>query len=571
MRTVKKRNLFNVLFLILLLGMGTLGAQDAVGPDGWPESCTSIMVGKKASTDGSAITCHSCDGPYRTWLNIVPHKKHAEGAMDKVVWGRMHTETSWEERGITVKGEIPQEVAETYSYMNVCYPCLNEKQLAIGETTIGGRRELRNDEGLFVIEELQRIALERCATARDAIQLIGRLVKEHGYGDWGECLTFADKKEVWHFEIFGAGLMETSAVWAAVRIPDDHVAVSANIPRISRLELDKPDWYMASDNVHRIAEENGWWSPDSGEFVFWKAYSGRKPYDIRDFHILSTLAPSANLSLDMEELPFSVKPDEKVSVRDVMRLYRETYEGTPYDMTQNLMVEKFRWPPRGPKAEGEEEKPPEMIKSPVANPWMGRDMMTLLNTLKPGVVERQRTIAISGCSYSQIIQVRDWLPDEIGGVAWFSFDNPAESPRIPIFAGTQSLPKSFEVCGQHRYRDDAAIWHFRQANRLATVRWGQSRQYIEEAVAEFEDKAFDELPMIEQQALELYKQWQKDEKARQKAREDAEKAGVEFEEKEVTPEYQAYLTRYTDHFARAAMGKWDELADLFWGFFKMGF
>lgn len=519
-------------------------------------SCTSIMVGKLASTDGSVITSHSCDGNYRTWLNIVPHKKYDPGATRKVIWGTMHTETSWDLRNLVEKGEIPQ-VAETYSYFNVCYPSLNEKQLAIGETTFGGRRELHNDDGLFVIEELQRIALERCTTARDAIKLMGDLSVKYGYGDWGECLTVADKKEVWHFEILGAGLFEVSAVWAAVRIPDDHVGVSANIPRISTLDLDNPDYYMASDNVFSLAEELEYWDPKSGEpFKFWKAYGGRgKAYSIREFYVLSTMAPSLNLTQDNEELPFSVKPDKKVDIRDVMRYYRETYEGTEFDMTQNLLVEKRRM--RGEQIkEGEK---PELITSPVANPWMSSDLRNLLNTIKPGVIERQRTIAISGCSYSQIIQCRDWLPDEIGGVAWFSFDNPGTSPRIPVYAGTLKLPESFEICAQHRFRTDAACWFFRRTNRLAEFKWGYTRSYIEDAIKEFEDKAFIELPMIDKIAVELYKS-------------DKGKEPELDERGNPKPaKYREFITKYTNDFARSTMNKWWELGDKFWAMFGRGF
>jgi len=509
--------------------------------------CTSIMVAQKASIDGSVITCHSCDGNYRTWLNIVPHQKYPEGSKRQIYWGKLHTETSWDLRGLIIKGEIPQ-VEETYAYMNVGYPCMNEKQLAIGETTIGGRAELRNDDGLFLIENLQAIVLERCTTAREAIKLIGELVKEYGYGDWGECITIADAKEVWHFEIFGAGPMEIGAVWAAVRIPDDHVGISANIPRIGELNLDDPDNYMASENVISLAEEMDWWDPESSEpFKFWKAYSGEKPFSTREYYVLSTLAPSLDLKRDAEELPFSVKPEKKVSVRDVMKYYRETYEGTELDMTKNLMVPELKRRRRG---EEEKEEEPKIVKSPLANPWMSRDMMNLLNTLKPGTVERQRTIAIAACSYSQIIQCRDWLPPEIGGVAWFSLDNPGQSPRIPIFAGVLHLPKSFEIGGQHRFRTDSACWHFRRANRLATVRWGTAREYIEKAVGEFEDRAFTELPFVEKKALELYKSAESDEEHK-KCRE--------------------YLTKYTNDFARAAMNKWWELGDLFWGFFARGF
>ena len=403
---------------------------------------------------------------------------------------------------------------------------------------------------------------------------MGNLATKYGYGDWGECLTVADPKEVWHFEIFGAGLLEIGAVWAAVRIPDDHVGVSANMPRISTLNLDDPDHYMASENVFSLAEEMEWWSPDSGEFKFWKAYSSRdKAFGTREFYILSTLAPSLNLSMDAEELPFFVKPEKKLSVKDVMKYYRETYGGTEFDMTQNLMVPKpkrRRWG-EPQKEDTEKEEKVEMIKSPLANPWMSRDMIRMLNAIKPGTVERQRTIAIAGCSYSQIVQLRDWLPDEIGGVAWFSFDNPALSPRIPIFAGVLELPKSFHICAQHRFRTDAACWSFRRANRLATVKWGRSQEIMEEAVMEFENKAFEDLPMIEARALELYTVEMKKLKKEKKTKKDTEEGAKENEEEPPPPEYKKYLTKYTNDFARAAIDKWWELGDTFWGMFGRGF
>lgn len=498
--------------------------------------CTSIQVGRLASVDGSVITAHSCDGNYRTWLNIVPRNKYLEGSTNKVYAGKMHTETPADLRNVTEKGEIPQ-VAETFSFLNTAYPCLNEHQLAIGETTIGGRKELFNSGGMFMIEELERIMLERCTNARDAIKLAGQLVREYGYGDRGECLTIADKKEVWHFEIFGAGLKEKGAVWAAVRIPDGHVGISANIPRISELHLDDPDRYMASDNVYSFAIEKGWWDPKSGEpFRFWKAYSGQKPFSIREFYVFNALAPSLHLDINASELPFSVKPDQKVSVREVMKLYRETYAGTDFDMTKNLMVKDRR---------GDQ-----FIKSPVAHPWMSRDLVDLFNALKPGVIERARTIAIAGCAYSHVIQCRGWLPDPVGGVCWFAFDNPGQSARIPIFAGTMELPSSFEVCAQHRFRTDSACWHFRRANRLATVRWGEAESLIVEAVQEFEEKAFAELPYVEKVFLNLFGKGDNEASVARAKR---------------------YLTKYTNDFARAAMSKYWELGDKFWAMFGRGF
>lgn len=494
-------------------------------------SCTSIMAGKLATVDGSVITAHSCDGNYRTWVTMEPHRK-TKLEKTKIYAGLLHNEFPGDLRNVHEKGEIPQ-VQETYAFLNTAYPCMNEKQLAIGETTIGGRRELRNSEGMFLIEEIERICLERCSTAREAIKLAGQLIKEYGYCDWGECLTFADPQEVWHFEVFGAGPLEVGGVWAAVRIPDEHVGVSANIPRIGELKLDDPDHYMASENVFRVAEEMGWWDPNSGEtFKMWKAYSGRKPFSNREFFIFSTLAPSLGLDYEMEELPFSIKPDKKVSVQDIFAFYRQTYEGTDWDMTKNLVTKKRR--------------SEDMEKSPVANPWMNYQMMTLLNTLKPGVIERKRTIAIAACSYSEVVQCRSWLPDEVGGIAWFSFDNPGQSPRIPIFSGVTKLLDSFAICGQKKFRTDSACWWFRRANKLATVRWGDTRRYIEAAVKEFEEKGLADLPRLEKHVQELVK------------------AGK-------NKEAQEFLTQYTNDFARAAMLKYWELGDQFWTSFARGF
>ncbi len=230
-------------------------------------------------------------------------------------------------------------MAETYAFMNTAYPCMNEAGLAIGETTIGGRRELYNPEGQLMIEEIERIVLERCKTAREAIKLAGELIKAYGYGDAGECITIADAKEVWHCEFMGEGPLQKGGVWAAVRIPDDHVGISANIPRISEIDLKNPDRYMASENVFKVAEDMGWYDPKKGEpFKFWKAYSGGRPYSIRDFYVLSTLAPSLGLKMDMAELPFTVKPEKKLTISDVLAYYRETYAGTELDPVKNLMV-----------------------------------------------------------------------------------------------------------------------------------------------------------------------------------------------------------------------------------------
>ncbi|MEG2066875.1 MAG: C69 family dipeptidase [Tannerellaceae bacterium] len=529
------KKLVSLVFALFYFAAGHAQEIEFSQPVNHPESCTSIMVGKKASADGSVITSHTCDGNYRSWMDIVPAQTFEHDTTVLIYTGRMHTEFADDQSRMQLKGSIP-EARTTYQFLNTAYPCLNEKQLGIGEATITGRKELVNEKGLFCIEELEKIALQRCTTAREAILLMGRLIAEYGYCDWGECLTIADPKEVWHFEVFGEGKAQVGGVWAAIRIPDDHVGVSANIPRISALNLKDKENCMASANVMEVAKKLGYW--DGKEpFSFWKAYSGnKKAFNIREYFIFSTLAPSLNLSYDAEELPISVKPDQPVAVTDVMAMLRQTYEGTRWDMTQNLKV--------AVKKDGSDEK--DTIISPVANPWMIPATVAMLNGVKEGTVERFRLISVPQCSYSHVIQLRDWLPDAVGGVAWIAFDNPGESPRIPIFAGTTALPASFEICGQHRYREDAAIWRYRSANKLATVRWGLTRDLMNNAIAHFTDKGQTELSFVEA------------EYARRVQEKGVKAAG-------------SFLTGYTADFAGATMLRWQELGDTFWKMFARGF
>lgn len=150
------------------------------------------------------MTSHTCDGTSHTWVNIVPAKDHKPGSVTPIRKNWRKTKFVTDTAGIKIVGEIPQ-VAHTYSYVNTGYPSLNEKQVGIGETTFTGPDTLINHDAPLVIEELCRLAMERAATAREAVKVMGSLAEEYGYGDGGECLTVSDPKEVWQFEIVGVG------------------------------------------------------------------------------------------------------------------------------------------------------------------------------------------------------------------------------------------------------------------------------------------------------------------------------------------------------------------------------
>ena len=490
---MKASRLVLVLCLVLLVGFSVFSPQQSASiqenSEELFESCTSLLVGRLASVDGSTMTSHSCDsGTDRTWINIVPRQKHQPGEMCPVYFQSKRTKGP-DDTDLIPMGEIPQ-VQETFAFINTAYPVMNEYQLAIGETTFGGRRELKSAEGIIDAPELYRLVLERAKTAREAIKIVDLLTKTYGYNDWGECFTFADPQEVWHFEIFGPGQGKKGAVWAAQRIPDDEIGVSANASRIRQIDLKNKDYFMASENIHSLAEELGWWNSESGQpfevcYVYAPSNRTKMSSRRREWRALSLLAPSLNLNPNSENFPFSVKPEKKVSVADILAIFRDAYDGTEFDMTNGLNSVNRKG---------------ETIKSPVANPHMNSELMQLLR------VKRERAICSSAATYLQVTQSRSWLPDPIGGVVWLGYDNPATTPHIPFYCGISRMPESFEIDGRWGFRRDCAWWAFRRVSKLAGFRWQDMTKDIEKIWKEIEQQAWDNQKRIEEEALKLFKE-----------------------------------------------------------------
>lgn len=463
------------------------------------DACTTITVGKQATADGSVITTHTCDSRQdRTWIDIVPAKKHKPGTMRKAYLKSHMTDSAYDLSKQELKGELPQ-VPVTHKYLNSTLPCINEHQLAVGEATFGGKREMRSDVGCIDYYEVNRLMVERAKTAREAIKVADEVTKKYGYIDGGECFTIADPKEVWHLEIIGPGKGKKGAVWVAQRVPDDHVSVNANGSRIREIDLSKPDYFMASENYKSRAIELGLYDPESGiPFEFCYVYASRKSMASRrrEWRVFNLLAPKMDLDPNGENFPFSIKPEKKVTPQMIMEIYRDTYEGTPFDMTKFMMVpemdDHYKWTGK-------------YVKSAYANPFMHYDMMPLFKINGGWNEMGERCIARYYCTYATVIQVRDWLPNEIGGLVWFGYDNPAQTAYAPIYIGIEKVPESYKICGRPGYNMDCAWWAFNRVSDLSAQKWGAMRHDVDKVRKAFEEEVFKNQKEIEEKALALYK------------------------------------------------------------------
>jgi dipeptidase len=493
MNTIKLTSLFVCIFILCSIYVGYCQDSKPDWEGGFPDGCTSITVGKNASIDGSVITSHT-DDSHRTQSSIliVPTKQHKKGETTPM-FKRVPCDTTMMPSYAHIKvGEIPEEEI-TFGYINSAYPCMNVKQLAIGESTFGGRESLHSGSGLIDCQRLCKLMLERCTTARQAIKMAGELTKKYGWSDEGEVLTIADKNEVWHFEILGIGKGKTGSLWAAQRVPDDHVGVVANASTIKEIDLNNQDFFMASENVLTIARDSGWWKEGKETFRFCYAYGpeGRTSLAARrrEWQVFNLLAPSLKLNPNSESYPFSVKPDSLVTLEKLVSVFKDYYEGTDFNFVKDITTT---------------DKNGKTVISPFANPFMPYDMNAIFKINGGWGALGERTIARWYTMYATIIQCRNWLPDEIGGVVWLAMDNVATSVYIPVYCGVTDLPETYKTDGRMTgFSRQSAWWAFNHLGTLAAQRWGDMRKDVDMVFNPIQKELFLNQKEFETQALEI--------------------------------------------------------------------
>jgi len=460
--------------------------------------CTTLIVGKAASADGSVMATHSDDAESNPDPRLVrvPAQTYPAGSKRDIFYDTEGFPRFVGNRGVDAYlpsnnpgynmsipiGSIPQ-VEHTFSYFEATYGILNEKQVGIGESTcsaiFGTQARGHGGHALFSIDSLSRIALERSATAREAVQLMGDLaVKEGFYGadafeGTGESLMVVDPEEGFIFHILPDDTGR-SAVWAAQRVPDAHVGVVANMFTIRTLDPNattagKAD-FLFSPTVHAIAKKNGWWSPSDGLLDFTKVYSdgeyAHKYYSGRRmWGAYRMLAPELSIPAEYADLrpqqvyPATTPTTKKLGPRDLMAVHRTFYEGTKYSLTNGVAAGPFGNPDR-----------------------------YATTTQQKGNWER--SIALYRTSESHVVQARSWLPDAVGGVMWFGPAAAHGTVYVPFAAGVASLPTQYATGDPGHISRESAYWAHKYTLNVARLRYSDMIADIKVKQDEFESAAW---------------------------------------------------------------------------------
>jgi len=497
MRLFKRRPIIGLLAVVILAGAGLWvysqkedGGEDfTLGP--FNEACTVIMVAKGASTDGSTMTTHTCDCGTCDWTwGHIAAADHKPGSTRKIY--HVNQYTTWKEGTkwpyALTKGEtgfsIP-EVPHTYAYHHGMFGYMNENQVAISESTLGTVRKLVNNTPAAKIDltMLSLLGMERSRTARECIEIMGALAEKYGYGfnDDGEMFAVSDPNEVWVFEIMPAGPLwspetgKPGAVWCAQRLPDDHVSVCPNEARIGEIDLTNKEFFLASSNVISLAIEQKLYDPASGKPFNWKrAYSpaegsalsstGRRS---RLWRFFDLVAPSLKINANTPnmDLPFSVKPDKKLSVQDVMNLTRDKSYGSIFDPVQGIRGGPFK---------------------------------------NPNYYSGTRKISVANVEYTSLVQCRSGLPNPVGGIVWVAFGPQDTSCYIPLYAGMTAVPKSFMIGDHFELNRASARWAFDYVDFHTQVVYSEAIQDVEKVRLEYEGAAVQKIPEIDKTAADLY-------------------------------------------------------------------
>lgn len=442
-------------------------------------ACSNLIVGKKASVDGSVMVSYNADD-YGMFGHLChyPAGTHPKGSMRQIY--------DWDS-GV-YHGEI-EEAPVTYNVIGN----INEFQLSIGETTYGGREEMVDSTGILDYGSLIYVTLQRAKTAREAISVMTSLVEKYGYNSEGETFSICDPNEAWIMEMQGTGAGSKGVVWVALRIPDDAICAHANQSRIGKFNMKDKKNVLYSKNVISYARKMGWFNGKDSEFSWKNTYafpdfSGRRFCDARVWSFFNHYADGFDRYLpwalgkdkDAEDMPLWIVPNRKLSVADVENGMRDHYEGTALALDTTSIGSGIYEMPYRP--------------TPLTFTVDGKQYFN------------ERPISTQQTAFTFVSQLRSWLPREIGGVLWFGNDDANMVAYTPVYCGNTVQPACYNTKGADAvtFSSDNAFWLCNMVSNMVYPRYSQLFPELKAVRDSLETSYFANQTSIEKQAADFY-------------------------------------------------------------------
>ena len=461
-------------------------------------ACTNYLITKGASADGSTMISYAADSHVLYGeLYFFPATNYPAGTLIDIY--------EWDTGKFL--GQIAQ-VARTYSVTGN----MNEFQVAIGETTFGGRSEVNGQEGIMDYGSLIYITLQRAKTAREAIRIMGELVQEYGYYSTGESFSISDPDEVWIMEMVGKAKGDKGAVWVAGLVPDGYVCGHANQARITTFSMKDTKNWMCAPDVISYARDKGLYVGEDKDFSFSDTYA---PVDFgaARFSEIRVWSMFKDINTDMQKhfdyvkgnvlhdeafadgrknpnkyctnrMPLWIKPNRKITLEDMFEFMRDHLEGTPLDMSKDIGAGDFglpyRWRPLTWEVDGQ----------------------TYCN---------ERATATQQTGFSFIAQARGFMPQTIGGILWFGVDDASSTVYTPIYSGSYRVPETFKEGNgsMMEFSETSAFWTFSQVTNFAYTRYNIIHPEVDSLQKLIEKENINMVKVIDEKAKALYKQDEK--------------------------------------------------------------
>lgn len=420
-------------------------------------ACTTILVGKKASYDGSTMIARNDDSPSGRFTPKKYVVVHPDEQPRKYISVLSHVEidlpdnpmrytavpNALEGDGIwAASGVNEANVAMTATETITSNPrVLGADPLVVYQPASDGQEEVKGGIGE---EDIVCLVLPYIRSAREGVKRLGSLLEQYGTYEMNG-IAFQDADEIWWLETIGGHH------WIACKVPDDVYVVMPNQLGIDQFNLEdafsEQKEYMCSADLKDFIEKyhlnlamdgvlnprDAFGSHDDSDHVYntpraW--YMGRclNPRTWR------WDGPAADFTPYSDNIPWCMVPEKKVTVEDVKYVLSSHFQGTPYD------------------------------------PYAGYGESNMRGAY--------RSIGINRNDFMSLIQINDNRPDDIKAIQWLAFASNAFNVMVPFYADIETTPDYLSnTTGE--VSTDNFYWSSRMLAAMADASYKKSIFHIE--------------------------------------------------------------------------------------------